>query len=312
MELPEYASKIELEPVLITGYFNNLGIKLSQLCFMSLLLALIGCSFIGGGQIPSVTQAPTHVYYPGKFVWFDLLTDDPIKAKNFYGELFGWEFQSVQNSTYIIIKNRSKPIAGMVSLNVENARLDSGRWLASLSVKNVDQAAEFVRTHGGLIHETPQTLEFRGRMAIVSDPQDAQLVLLHSKTGDPIDKQTTEHNEWLWIELWTNDKQSAIRFYELLAGYTHESINDGVTGRYDVLKSGMIPRAGVAEISANSVEPVWLAYIRVKDPVAMTKRVRKLGGRVILEPTKKFENANIAIVADPDGAVFAMQKWSGR
>ncbi len=29
----------------------------------------------------------------GKFVWHDLVTDDPAAARRFYGSLLGWEFE---------------------------------------------------------------------------------------------------------------------------------------------------------------------------------------------------------------------------
>ena len=42
--------------------------------------------------IPPVTETPTGLVTPGKFVWVDLVTDDVAGAKSFYGQLFGWSF----------------------------------------------------------------------------------------------------------------------------------------------------------------------------------------------------------------------------
>jgi len=33
---------------------------------------------------PAITKIDTHTYYPGKFVWHDLITDDVASAKTFY------------------------------------------------------------------------------------------------------------------------------------------------------------------------------------------------------------------------------------
>jgi hypothetical protein len=49
----------------------------------------------GSVVLPPVTDAPTGERLPGKIIWRDLLTNDPAASQRFYGELFGWEFESV-------------------------------------------------------------------------------------------------------------------------------------------------------------------------------------------------------------------------
>src|SRR5215831_12429600 len=44
--------------------------------------------------LPPLTTVGGSPRLPGKFVWADLVTDDVLKARKFYGELFGWTFQS--------------------------------------------------------------------------------------------------------------------------------------------------------------------------------------------------------------------------
>ncbi|MGH8549037.1 MAG: VOC family protein [Methylococcales bacterium] len=257
-----------------------------------------------------MSQPPTHSHQIGKFVWHDLLTTDVAAAKRFYGGLFDWTFEAGEDPDYTVIFNHSRPIGGIVSLQSPDHEGRKGRWLASLSVKDVDQATEFVRTSGGLIHEQPQTIPERGRLAIVSDPQDAQLVLLHAESGDPPDRPLAM-NEWLWDELWIREKSAAIEFYSLLAGFTHELVQEQSGRGYDVLKTGIYPRAGIASIAVDHVHSMWVPYIRVSDPGLMVEKVEQLGGRVILAPSADFENATVAIAADPDGGVFAMQRWAG-
>ena len=63
-------------------------------------LLLIGCTGVNTPapkqeklSLPAITKNATHKYYPGKFVWHDLLTDDISAAKEFYSGLFGWTFE---------------------------------------------------------------------------------------------------------------------------------------------------------------------------------------------------------------------------
>ena len=66
--------------------------------------------------VPPVTSPPTQVHLAGKFVWYDLLSDDVISAKKFYGELFGWEFEGENkaDAKYTVIKHNGTPIGGIV------------------------------------------------------------------------------------------------------------------------------------------------------------------------------------------------------
>ena len=42
--------------------------------------------------VPKVTPEPTHLRLLGKFVWYDLFTNDLQSASRFYEGLFGWSF----------------------------------------------------------------------------------------------------------------------------------------------------------------------------------------------------------------------------
>ena len=42
----------------------------------------------------AVPAAPSPL--TGKFVWHDLVTEDPEACRRFYGALLGWEFQDTQ------------------------------------------------------------------------------------------------------------------------------------------------------------------------------------------------------------------------
>ena len=273
-------------------------------------VALSGCASSGVGVIPPVTQQPTGQEKTGKFVWFDLLTDDVEAAKRFYGGLFGWRFEATDHPRYTLVKRGGKPIAGIVAAKEGSAKQSGGRWLASLSVPDVAAAVDLVRAKGGAVHEGPEMVAGRGVMAIVSDPQGAQLILLRSRNGDPVDAHPS-FNEWMWIELWTHDKEAAVDFYRALAGYEGTVIGDGGGGRYQLLLRDGIPRAGVVQLPWSDVRPTWAPYVRVADPAAIAKKAKALGGRVFLDPSPDFEKGTIAIIVDPTGGVVIVQRWSG-
>jgi uncharacterized protein len=57
------------------------------------------------------------------------------------------------------------------------------------------------------------------------------------------------------------------------------------------------------------VQPNWLPYVLVNDPEALATRVVGLGGRVIVPVAPERRNSSLAVVADPSGAAFALQKY---
>ncbi len=84
-------------------------------------ILLSGCANTGQPQITSekellvpVTDTPTNIYHPGKFVWHDLLTPDLDISMKFYGGLFNWDFK--RTGRYVIIFNKGHKIGGIVGI----------------------------------------------------------------------------------------------------------------------------------------------------------------------------------------------------
>ncbi len=96
-------------------------------------------------SLPSITESPTGERLPGKIIWRDLLTNDPVASREFYSELFGWEFESVgkasnlrSNSAYTLIRHNGNLIGGMVDTLALNNRDDISQWVVLMSVEDVD------------------------------------------------------------------------------------------------------------------------------------------------------------------------------
>jgi predicted enzyme related to lactoylglutathione lyase len=259
--------------------------------------------------VPPITSTPTGTYYPGKFVWMDLLTDKVPEVKKFYGELLGWEFEGEDkaDAPYTLIKFEGKPIGGIVYTDLKKG-VNESQWLSYLSVPDVDQAAEYVQTHGGKVYRQPWDLNDRGRLSVVADPEGALLVLFKAIGGDPADHKP-EIDEWLWNELLTSDVDSALAFYKGLAGYNEETTELTPEHKYHMLLINSKPRAGIVKIPFENVKPNWLPYVRVEDPAALVKKVEALGGRVYLAPTEEIRKGSIAVIIDPSGAAMALQRW---
>ena len=262
-----------------------------------------GCSLIHRVDAP-VFEESTFTYSPGKFIWHDLVTSDVVAARVFYGQLLNWTFE--QRGRYTIIKLDDKRIGGIIDIQPKSLERHVARWISSLSVHDVDQAASVVLSNGGKIHRGPEQIGDRGRVALVSDPHGAQFSLIRTENGDPIDGPI-EEGSWLWHELWTNDPIDSANFYKMLAGYSEIEKLDS----YLILKADKQRRAGIRNLFNKALEQRWVPVIKVNDVRVISTLAKQLGGRVIIEPENPDFVDQVALLADPSGALFMIQEWPG-
>jgi len=267
----------------------------------------LGCR-TAAPHIPPVTPQPTGEYHVGKFVWYDLVTDDISTAKKFYEALFGWQFEDLaRENPYSVIRHQGKAIGGIAYLPPATPGVSSSRWIGSLSVSDVDRAVDVVRQRGGTVIRAAEDIPDRGRLAVVADNKGAIVALVRSPTGDPPDGQA-QSGEWLWTELWTDDIAASAAFYEAVVGYEHGPREIEGAGEYYVMSAGDQPRAGIVKIPWEGVHPGWLPYVAVRDVDSLLRRVESLGGKVYFAENRGSLGL-AGILADPTGAVLNVQQW---
>lgn len=274
-----------------------------------------GCAAVSP-NLPAVTDAPAALRQEGRIIWHDLITTTPAQSREFYGGLFGWEFERPASAigfggddTYMLIRHEGRLIGGMLDASVLDQDENISQWITVMSVADVEAAAERVTAGGGEVLTPPTDVGSRGWMAVVAGPDKAIIALLQTRLGDPGEVEPAI-NGWLWNELWTNDVPGATAFYTGLAGFDVEDATiDGAQQAYRLLKSGDRPRAGILRNPFERELPVWVNYIRVEDPAAITSQVAALGGRVIVDARQRDIGGEVAFIAGPSGAGVALQTW---
>lgn len=281
-------------------------------------LAIAGLSQAASGEErfwPPIVDPPTGQHHPGRWVWGDLVTSDVAKAADFYGKVFGWTFETYGGDddldTYTLVLADGLPIGGMVfdERAIKDAR-PSARWVPFASVPDVAAAAAAVTQRGGTVVLAPVMLGERGMTAVFKDHEGALFGAVHSRNGDPAD-YAPDPNEWLWLDLWSDDVARTADFYAAVVGYTTVPI-DGEVLRHGVhLVSGGFARAGIMEKRAERATPTWLPYVLVTDVASAVASARAAGGKILLEPVE-LKRAKVAIVADPTGAPVGLAEMSGK
>ena len=245
---------------------------------------------------------------PGKFIWFDLVTDNLPAARVFYREVFGWEFREVVGAPngYTVIENGKDKVGGMVEMaRPANARVGA-RWVPLISVASPEAVAQTVRARGGSVLVAPKTISGRGTHAVFRDPQGAVFGVLASSSGDPADDPIVDGDVY-WLDLFTPDPAAAATFYADVAGYQvgQGRARMGMTRWY--LVNGSVARAGILQQpKASQQAPAWLPYILVEDVAGTVERAVRAGGKVVVAPNPNRLNGNLAVIADPNGGVVGV------
>ena len=109
------------------------------------------------GQIivPKVTPEPTDLRLVGKFVWYDLFTNDLQSTSRFYGELFGWSFSDTASKERLVktIARDGVPIANAILIDPEKGNVNECLWLSYMSVEDVDRALMVSKKNNGTIYK---------------------------------------------------------------------------------------------------------------------------------------------------------------
>jgi predicted enzyme related to lactoylglutathione lyase len=121
------------------------------------------------------------------------------------------------------------------------------------------------------------------------------------------------HGRHVWYELMTNGPEAAKTFYGDVVGWTTQEM-PMPGGTYTLLMAGETATAGLMEqpeeMRRMGVPPSWRGFVAAEDVDAAAAKVTRLGGQVHVPPTDVPGVGRFAIVADPQGAAFALFKAS--
>jgi hypothetical protein len=110
--------------------------------------------------------------------WNELMTSDPVAARRFYGDLFGWtsdEFMPMgESGEYRFFEHRDTTI-GAVCTVMPGA---SSRWRYYIRVPSISTAIEAVKAGGGEVVTGPHEVPGGDHIIIGNDPQGAEFALV--------------------------------------------------------------------------------------------------------------------------------------
>jgi uncharacterized protein len=246
----------------------------------------------------------------GRFVWYELLTNDVEAAKAFYTNVVGWGIEDVSmpGMTYLLLTVGGASVAGLSALPEEARRMGlTPRWIGYVGVDDVDAAAKRLQQLGGKVHVPPQNIGDISRFAIVEDPQTARLALLqwlkprHERASAP-----RAAGRVGWHELFVADCEKAFAFYGELFRWQKGIGSTGALGTYQLFAAAGKTIGGILTQPPTIPAPTWLHYFNVGDLDAAIDRVKTGSGQILNGPTEAPDGSWVVQCTDPHGALFAL------
>jgi len=247
---------------------------------------------------------------PGAFCWIELSTTDQNAAKSFYGSLFGWgsqDFPMGPNDFYTMFQLEGRNTSAAYTMRPEQrSKGVPPHWLIYVAVASADDAAGRAAQLGAEVLLPPMDVYDVGRMAVVQDPTGAAFALWQAKShqGTGI---AGVHGSLCWADLVTPDVARAKEFYSGLFAWRISASENDPSGYLHIANGedfiGGVPPASFRPANA---PPHWLAYFYVSDCDQTAATTKELGGKALLAPLTIEKVGRMAILADPQGAVFAV------
>lgn len=245
-------------------------------------------------------------YPAGAPLWVDVASADVDASRAFYGSLFGWESDpgDPEFGGYSTFTLRGQLVAGIGPLMNEH---QPPLWSVYLCTDDADKTTELVTAAGGQVVVPPMTVGDLGRMAVYTDPTGAGIGVWQpmAHTGAQL---VDEPGTVCWTELVTRDVEAAKSFYSTTFPMTAEAA--GPDPAYTMLHVDGQPVAGLMAMPAaypDRVPAHWSVYFAVDDADAAVAKAEELGAKV-RRPAEDAPWGRFAVLADPQGAVFAVIK----
>jgi predicted enzyme related to lactoylglutathione lyase len=265
-------------------------------------------------------------YIAGVPCWVDTSQADPDAAAEFYGGLFGWEFEEMMPAgspvRYLMARLRGGDVAA-VSSPPEGASRQAV-WNTYVWVDDADEAAAKAREAGGAVLSEPFDVMDAGRVAVLADPEGAVFSVWQAKEhrGARIVNEPGSVN---FNVLNTCDPESAKHFYGAVFGWTTLDLGSGelwtlrAYGDYlERLTPGTRERsaefgaagfedvvAAIAPLAGDASTPAhWGVTFSTADADATAAKATELGGTVLLAPVDA-PYSRLTVLRDPQGATFS-------
>ncbi|MEW1658070.1 MULTISPECIES: VOC family protein [unclassified Streptomyces] len=237
--------------------------------------------------------------------WVELGTSDVAAAAVYYRQVFGWHAEvepRVEAGGYTLFSAGGAKVAAATALYAPGQQT---AWTVTFATRDATALAASVTEAGGKVLVAPRDVHDLGRFAVLADPAGAVLALWQAGSFAGAELLNAPGSLG-WVELATDDAEAAVSFYTRIFGWTVRS-----HGTYAQWGIGGADFGGMSTAQARDredVRPHWLPYFAVESVDGTAARAAESGGMLLMAPTDVPDGPRIAMVRDPQGAVFGIHQ----
>ncbi|WP_311213533.1 MULTISPECIES: VOC family protein [unclassified Arthrobacter] len=247
-------------------------------------------------------------YASGEPCWADLQTRDVAAAKDFYQQVFGWNFKDLptpDGRSYAQAFVKDQLVAVIAPQNpMQEAAGTHGQWNIYIAATDTDEIADDAVHAGGKLLFGPEAVADTGVLAFIEPPGGGTTGIWQAGThlGSHL---YNEPGALAWAELSTPEPQSAVAFFQQLFGHevTEYPQDDG--GSYSTLMVKGDEVAGIVPADEGD-EASWQVYFGVADLRQAVEAAVAAGGELLVEPEDKPGTGSLATIQDPQGGVLSL------
>lgn len=254
---------------------------------------------------------PSPEITPGAPCWIDLMTSDIAKARQFYGDLFGWEYETGDEEKYggyTTARKNGKTVAGLMQKDEDQAGMPDV-WSTYLRSDDAEATAAAVTANGGQVYMPPMDVPEQGHMAIFGDASGAAIGIWQPREMKGFEL-VAEPGAAAWHELHTKDYDAAVKFYQDVFAWETDVMSDTPEFRYTTLGAGDSAKAGILDASGYlpaEVPSSWHTYFAVESTDASVEKAVAMGATLI-DPAEDTPYGRLATLTDPTGAMFKIMQ----
>jgi predicted enzyme related to lactoylglutathione lyase len=252
----------------------------------------------------------------GSFIWYELMTTDPVGAKAFYDAVVGWDIDAQSASPDMDYRMINRADGGMTGgvFTLNDEMLGHGTkpcWLGYIGVDDCDAAAKAIEAAGGKVVMPPMDIPMAGRIAMVSDCCGAGYYIMAPSPPPGGGESTAFSLDGLdacgWNELYAGNQDNALAFYTSLYGWTlPEPMDMGPMGKYQFIDHDGVTVGAIMGKPPHMQVPGWNHYFRVASIDTAKAAVEAGDGTVTNGPMEVPGGDWVINGVDPQGAAFAL------
>jgi predicted enzyme related to lactoylglutathione lyase len=251
-------------------------------------------------------------YPAGVPCWVTNLQHDVPAARDFYGELFGWQMENGPDdlAPYALARIGGRDVAAIGTLPAADM---AAAWVMEVRTDDLAATVAAVREAGGEVLQEEVDFSPVGKLGVFVDPGGATFCAWEGGHREGA-QLVNEPGAWSMGALQTGDPEEAVRFYGAVFGWETQAFGPATMFRLPGYVGGEkhqpVPRDVVAVMvpEAPGAPPAWGVDFWIDDVERAVDDVRRLGGSVLAGPYDAPPSFSQAVVADPGGAVLSLSE----